>query len=68
MVQIIDAASATEAGTSMPTLLDYLGVYWKHTESPTLLYKSPNLPDETKAQKIFRHSLAHFGILVEIKM
>lgn len=29
----------------MPTLLDYPGVSWKQTESPTLPYESPNLPD-----------------------
>ena len=34
--------------TCMPTLVDYPGVSLRQTESPTLLYGSPNLLDKTK--------------------
>ena len=34
--------------TLMPTLPDYLGVFWIQNESPSILYSSPTLPDKSK--------------------
>ena len=53
VVQNADAKSAIEAGTSMPTLSDYLGVSQIQTESSTLPYKSQvSQKNQNKAHKV----------------
>ena len=53
VVQNADAKSAIEAGTSMPTLLNYLGVSQIQTESSTLPYKSQIYwKNQNKAHKV----------------
>ena len=55
---------------SMTTLLDYPGVFWIQTESPSLPYRSANLLDYMKESTctlntFFKHPLTAFGILRE---
>ena len=50
---------------SLPTLLDYPGVSWIQTKSPSLIYGSPNLPHNMKESAIFRYILSNFWCLGE---
>ena len=59
VVQNVDAGSAIEAGTFMPTPPDYLVVSWIQTESHALMHESPNLPD--KAIKTHRIHFSGIG-------